>query len=384
MKDNYKYIETLITRAISNDEISGASICAAQHGRIIYRECFGYRDKENKLPMENDTIFRMFSMTKPVTAAAAMILTERGLIRYTDPVKYYIPAFESMIVEDEKGTRPANRDITIRDLLSMTSGLVYPEDNPAGCKMGGIFDEIKRGNASGAQLTTMEIAEKIGRSPLMFSPGERWHYGTSADIMGAVIEAVSGMKYSDFLRKEIFEPLDMQDTGFYIPKEKYHRLAQIYDRKENGLVPYEDFYLGLTDYKAPPAFESGGAGLVSTIDDYLKFGQMLLEGGRNILSRSSASLMTENMLNDVQKSFAHEWDSVKGYGYGCFMRILEDRTAGGYLAGQGEFGWDGWTGNYFSADPKNDLVFLYFIQNCGAGTTDLMHRVKNIIYSEIL
>lgn len=383
MKDNYRYIEKLITNAIENDEIAGASVCAARHGQIIYRECFGFRDKENRLPMKKNTIFRMFSMSKPITAAAAMILIERGLIRYTDPVKYYIPAFEGMTVEDENGTRPAERDITIRDLLSMTSGLVYPEDNPAGRKMGGIFDEIKRGNASGEQLTTMEIAEKIGKSPLMFSPGERWHYGTSADIMGAVIEAVSDMKYGDFLRKEIFEPLGMEDTGFYIPEEKYHRLAQIYDRTDKGLVPYEDFYLGLTDYKAPPAFESGGAGLVSTIEDYLKFGQMLLSYGNDILSSDAVSLMTKNMLNDTQKSYAHEWDSVKGCGYGCFMRILEDRTAGGYLAGEGEFGWDGWTGNYFSADPKNDLVFLYFIQNCGAGTTDLMHRVKNIIYSQI-
>lgn len=383
MKENYKYIEKLITRAISDDEIAGASVCAVQNGQTIYRECFGYRDKENKLPMEKDTIFRMFSMTKPITAAAAMILTERGILRYTDPVKYYLPAFENMTVEDENGTRPAERDITIRDLLSMTSGLVYPEDNPAGRKMGGIFDEIKQGNASGKQLSTMEIAEKIGRSPLMFSPGERWHYGTSADIVGAVIEAVTGMKYGEFLRKEVFEPLGMQDTGFYIPEEKYHRLAQIYDPTEKGLVPYTDLHLGLTDYKNPPAFESGGAGLVSTIDDYLKFGQSLIDGKERILSRNAVSLLTENMLNDTQKNYAREWDSMKGYGYGCFMRVLEDRTAGGYLAPEGEFGWDGWTGNYFSADPKNGLVFLYFIQKCGSGTTDLMHRVKNIIYSEI-
>ncbi len=377
---NLDCIDKLVNDAVSAGEIAGASIRAIHNGRTICSLTYGYADKEKGIKMSEDTIFRLFSMTKPITAAAVMILLEKGLVRYTDPVKKFIPAFSEPVVEDKNGTRPAERDITIRDLLSMTSGLTYPEETPAGRKMGALFYEIKERNFGSSPLTTMEIAERAGKLPLCFSPGESWMYGTSADIAGAVVEAVSGKSFGSFLKDEIFEPLDMYDTGFYIPEEKYSRLAQIYLPTENGLVPFTDFHLGLTDYRKPPAFESGGAGLVSTAEDYGKFA-LMLAGGGDILGKNTVSLMTKNMLNAKQKEAAHNWDSIKGHGYGCFMRISEDPTVNGNISPAGEFGWDGWTGNYFSVDPVNNFIFLYFIQNCGAGSTELMYRVKNIVYS---
>ena len=387
MSERLNRIDEIIGGEISNGNIAGASVRAIYKGSDIYRKSFGYADRENNIPMTDDTIFRMFSMTKPITAAAAMLLLERGMIELAYPVKWFVKSFESPMVEDENGVRPAERDVTVRDLLSMTSGICYPDEwSPAGRKMTAVFDEIKRRNNNDSPLSTAETAELIGKCPLAFTPGKCWMYGASADVLGAVIEAVSGKRFSEFIRQEILDPLEMNDTGFYLPQEKYSRLAQIYEQHGNAICPYTDLYLGLTDYSRPPAFESGGAGLVSTVSDYSNFASMLLNNGtykgRKILGRKTVQLMKSNLLNDEQLKTVG-WDSMAGYGYGSFMRILLDKTIGGYNFSEGEFGWDGWTGNYFSIDPSEDLIFLYFIQKTYSGCTDVTRKIKSVIYSEI-
>lgn len=388
MYEKLNRIAPLIEKDIADNRISGASVCVIHKGNEIYSENFGYADRENKKPMTDDTIFRLFSMTKPITAAAAMILLERGVIRLTDPVKRYIGSFNAPMVIDETETYPAERDVTIHDLLNMTSGISYPEDTPSGRFSGGVFDRIKSGNLGKTEpMTTLAVAEELGKCPLAFTPGKQWLYGASADVMGAVIERAADKSLGDFMKDEIFTPLGMNDTGFYIPPEKYSRLAQIYVNGDDNIYPFTDLHLGLTDYRKPPSFESGGAGLVSTVSDYSSFAKMLLNKGRTenaeILGRKTAELMLKNYLSKEQLRTAMLWDSMKGFGYGCYMRHLEDNTVSGHNSGIGEYGWDGWTGNFFSVNPSEELIYLYFIQNGGAGTTETCLNVKSIVYSAI-
>ncbi|MCC8043488.1 MAG: beta-lactamase family protein [Oscillospiraceae bacterium] len=389
MYENFDRIAKMVSDDIDGGGIAGASVAVFHKGKQVYNGNFGYADKEKGVPMSDNTMFRMFSMTKPVTACAAMILMEQGKISFNDPLKWYLPTFENPQVLDEKGTRPADRDILLKDLMSMTSGICYPEDSPAGRKMGEVWWRVSTEQAEkGYSLSTHDFALEMGKIPLAFTPGERWMYGASADIMGAVIEVCSGMKLSEFMEKEIFAPLGMKDTGFYIPAEKYDRLATCYyyDDKQGCLAPFTEPQLCLTEYRTPPSFESGGAGLVSTIADYGRFGMMLANGGElegvRILGRKTVDFMTENMLTEKQKA-SLEWDSMRGYGYGNLMRILENRSNAACNASLGEFGWGGWTGNFFMADRTENLVFLYFIQRAGAGTTPLALRLKNTVNSAI-
>lgn len=238
-------------------------------------------------------------------------------------------------------------------------------------------------------LSTREFALEMGSVPLAFDPGEKWMYGASADVMGAVIEAVSGMKLSEFLAQEIFEPLGMKDTGFYVPENKMERFAARYNMTEKGNEPYFGHDLCLTDYTVPPTFESGGAGLVSTIEDYSKFVKMLMGSGTyngvNILGRKTVELMrTDGFTAEQYESVSEScWDSMVGQSYSNFMRILRDPAKAGSNGTKGEYGWDGWMGCYFCIDPKEELAFLYFIQQTNSGCTDFVRKLQHIIWGAL-
>ncbi len=387
--EKLKYMSDIINKEIEDGFISGASAAVVKNGEVVFRQEYGYADIENQKKMKNDTIFRLFSLTKPITAAAAMILFERGLIDLETPVKNYISDFENMSVIKNGEYIPADKDITLHHLLNMTAGLVYGGDwCESGAEMQKLFDELKSRMAQGEEISTQEIAKHIARKPLMFHPGESWTYGTCADVMGAVIEKVSGIKLSEFLKKEIFDPLEMFDAGFYIPEDKYDRLAQIYyyDDAEKKLKVFEDFHLLLTDYRKPPAFESGGAGLVSTPDDYIKFALMLLNKGeyqgKRILGRKTVEYMTANQMTDWQMPALY-YGATKGYGYGNYMRVLTDKAAASTNASIGEFGWDGWTGDYVTISPEDNMIFLYFIQRCGAGCNETTRKLRQVVYGAV-
>ena len=387
MFEKLENIAPIIENAIECNAFTGCNVAVVSQNDTVYSRSFGLADKEKNIPMTEDKIFRLFSLSKPVTAAAAMILLERGKIELRYPIKWFLPTFEAPKVLDENGERPAERDITIGDLLSMTSGIPYPEGTPSGQAMGELWGKQSYNYENGGELyNTYDFALEMGKRPLSFTPGEKWMYGASADIMGAVIEAVSGMKFSEFLKKEIFEPLGMKDTGFYIPEDKYSRLAQVYDRTDTGNIPFTEHNLCTTDYRKPPAFESGGAGLVSTIGDYSNFVKMLINDGTfgnvNIIGRKTAQLMRMNFLNTAQMN-SLGWDSMIGHGYGSFMRVLTSPTEAGLNASAGSFGWDGWLGCYFCIDPAEKLGFLYFIQQTNSGCTDITRKVQNIVWSAI-
>lgn len=379
-------IATIINQEIEKGEIAGANIMVLHKGKEIFFDCYGYADKENKIPVKRDTIFRLFSMSKPITAVATMILVERGEIDVRDAVSKYIPAFAGQRVWCDGKEIPTERDITVWDCLNMTTGIPYPDLSfESGRQMDELFKELIARRENGEEVTTMDYVNRIAQVPLAFQPGERWMYGLSADILGAVIEAVSGKKYSKFLQDEIFLPLGMKDTGFYVPADKEWRFAKNYDMVNGELVPFTRSHLG-EYYKQDVAFESGGAGMVSTIEDYSHFVQMLVNNGTyngtRILGRKTVDYMAQNHLRPEQMG-ALNWDSNLGCGYGCLMRILINQSAAGTNGSLGEFGWDGWTGNYMTVDRSEELGILYFIQRCGAGFTPAMRKLRCVIYGSI-
>lgn len=380
-------ITDMLRDQVESGTVKGASAMVLKNGQPIYRANVGMADEARGIKWENDTIVRLYSMTKPITAAAAMILFDRGKLDLQDKVEWFIPSFRNQRVLTEEGEFPVNTPIAIKDLLNMTSGLCYPDGwFPAGAKMQELYDRLDKEYKEGSPADTMKYAELIGQQPLAFQPGEKWLYGTSADILGAVIEVVSGKKFGDFLREELFEPLGMVDTDFYVPEEKLCRFAENYEPKDGELIPCMWQHLGLTYLcRKKPEFESGGAGLCSTMDDYAAFATMLLNKGvyhgRRILSENAVRYLTSPQLTDKQAAETG-WDSMYGYNYGNLMRICkEDCGSIGINTRKGEYGWDGWLGCFFANDPENGYTFLYFIQRCGGLGQRPIRMIKQIVYA---
>ncbi|MFT4146870.1 MAG: serine hydrolase domain-containing protein [Mobilitalea sp.] len=387
--ENLEYLSRVIKKEIDAGKISGAAICVLHENKQVFRKEYGLADIEKERPIKQDTIYRMFSMTKPVTAVAAMILFERGELNLLSPVSDYLEGFKNQEVWTDNGLVELNRSVTIQDLLNMTSGVVYPDGSfEVGRQMGALYDEAARLFEQDTPLNTVDFCNHMGQVPLAFQPGDHWHYSASADVLGAVIEVASGKRFSEFLREEIFTPLGMVDTDFYVPDEKMERFAQMYDYIEDKkqLEPFRNYFLGLYHYESSPAFESGGAGLVSTIDDYARFALMLANNGVyngvRILGKKSVDYLGVPQLTKEQAA-TYNWDSISGYSYGNLMRILVDPVKAGSNGTIGEFGWDGWAGNYFMVDRKENLVMLYMIQRCGGTNPNLMRRLRANIYGAI-
>lgn len=366
--------------------VKGAAACVLKDGQPIYKGWYGMADEARGIKWTEDTIVRLYSMTKPITAAAAMILMDRGQLDLQDKVSWYIEGFKNQKVLDENGRRDVESEVTIKQLLDMTSGLCYPDDwFPAGAEMSKLYTRLDEEYKAGNPSDTLQYANLIGQQPLAFQPGEKWLYGTSADILGAVIEVVSKKKFGDFLKEELFEPLGMVDTDFYVPEEKLCRFAENYEPKDDKLIPCEWQHLGLTYLcRKPPEFQSGGAGLCSTMNDYAAFATMLLNKGmyhgRRILSENAVRYLTSPQLTDKQQSEL-TWDSMIGYNYGNLMRICKsDSDGAGISTYEGEYGWDGWLGCFFANDPKNGYTFLYFIQRCGGLGQRPIRLIKQIVY----
>ncbi|MCD8014847.1 MAG: beta-lactamase family protein [Lachnospiraceae bacterium] len=453
-------MEEILRQEIRDGGIPGASFAVLHHGETVIRRHINYAP---------DAIFRVYSMSKPITAVAAHILWERGKLDWNTPLFYYLPEYEHMNVLTDQGLVPAARPIVLMDLLRMTSGIVYPDTDPAGKEMDTLFSRIQKEIAQGKQTSTQELCRLIAEQPLAFHPGERWRYGLSCDVMGAVIEKVADRPLSEFYENEIFRPLGMEDTGFYVPKEKQERFTTLYEvsermetpsceaqrqddlpisnrcamgesveapppfgqrqndspmqnrcamgesveapppfgRRQNDSPMQNRFAMGesaaplrykeaagrhlcLTECLTPPAFESGGAGIVSTLDDYAKFADMLAHYGSaaslrladcaahpdelyvercdglgkagccRILGRKTVESFEHGQLSEAQKKTIY-FDQIRGFTYGNFMRVYDDRTEAACSGDVGEFGWDGWTGPYFMANPKEEFAFVLML-----------------------
>lgn len=371
---------------------AGVNLLVLKDGKEVVYEQYGYRDLENKIPFSRDTIMRLYSMSKPVTAAAVMILMDRGLLDISNCICWMLPGFSEAYVVDENGNRTkASQQISVKDLLNMTSGLPYPaygtQFEGVNCIFGELVDRLYTDN----QMSTKEWAERMGKVDLTFNPGERFMYGTSADILGYVVEHVSGMKFGEFLRKEIFEPLGMNDTGFFVEESKRDRLSKVYRTNyEKWCVEHSPTNnLGIRYDMRPNAFESGGAGLCSTLDDYAKFATMLLNGGvyngKRILSETAVKYMTSASLTPWQKeSFNRDWRSLTGFSYGNLMRNMTEPGAALQFGEVGEYGWDGWLGCYFENYPQSNMTILIGMQRTDCGTCALTRKLINAVRRDLL
>ena len=376
-------------KAVDGGTASGMNFLAFKDGKEIAYCEYGYRDIENKKPMTRDTIFRMYSSSKPVTAAAAMLLISRGVIDIGEDISSYLPEFTNVNV-NQKGNRiPADRGITVKDLLNMTSGLPYPDENTAGGRQcDEVFAKLDRRLYGDAPMTTKEFSELMAENDLCFHPGDHFMYGVSADILGALIERVTGTKLSEFMQTEFFAPLGMEDTGFYVPAEKADRTAKVYDLIDGRLTEVKTNHLGIKyTLDIPPAFESGGAGICSTLDDYAKFAEMLLNygsyEGNQIIPERAVRYMIKGGLTELQKADLQSgWDDLYGYTYGNLVRVCEDESKAIVLSSKGEYGWNGWLGTYFSNEPVHGITILMGVQRIGGDTGVLARKLKNIVMCE--
>ncbi len=382
-------IEEALQRSIQKGELAGASVLLLKDGKELLYTDAGYANIEKDKPFVRNTICRIYSMTKPITAAAAMLLMERGLLELGQPVGDILDSFKNQTYWHEGEEKPVKRNMLVKDLLCMTSGLSYGGEDPAGQQVWRILEDADARLYGKNPMTTMEFADRIGHCSLSFNPGDGWLYGTGADIIGAVIEKLTGMRYGEFLKKEFFEPLGMEDTGFYVPAEKYERLADVYESTKDGVKLYVTNNLGIKyTQDVPAAFESGGAGLVSTIDDYAKFATMLMQNGRyegkRILKVKTVEFMTKaKLLPWQQEALWRGWDGMYGYTYGNLLRIMEEPGMAQFNTYRGEYGWDGWLGTYFCNSPENKLTILLFCQRKDSGTMDVTKRIRNIIAANI-
>lgn len=413
-------VHNTMEKAVENCEVAGISLLVEQNGEELCYCQAGMADREGNRPMSRDTIFRLYSQSKPITAAAAMILMERGELDLCQPVADFLPAYaeqyyttqENSIgdaaaggkVGKEAGERicditdadrkPVLQPMRVFDLLRMTSGLVYPDDlTVSGRQAAAVFEEMDKRLHTKEAMRTKAVADALAGCTLAFEPGSSWRYGTSADVLGAVIEAASGMRFGAFLEKELFAPLGMKDTAFWVPEEKQSRLAVTYEtvrtEEGNALLRYEGDNLAVCNsMDKPPAFESGGAGLASTLDDYMRFAKMLMQGGvldgTRILQPATVRYMVGGELLEHQQKAFEKWIGLEGFSYGNLMRVCKNPARSGFPAGKGEYGWDGWLGVYFANFPEERLTLLMGTQKKDAGTFALTRKLRNVVLSEVL
>ncbi len=388
MRDKLKLIQECMYRAVYKQEVAGVVALEVKEGKEVLFAKSGFADIKNGIPISRDTIFRLYSQSKPITAAAAMMLVEDGIIDLGEPVGNYIDSFnnQTYLSKGKVHKVPVDKKMRIRDLMNMTSGLVYPGiGTPTEVSVGRLMNGMEKRLGTDKMMSTMEFAEKIGKIPLNFLPGSHFQYGTSADVLGAVIEKASGMTFGDFVRARILDPLRMKDTDFYVPDSKKDRLSKAYKNVKGRLVEYHGDRLVIRNDGGLNPFESGGAGLFSTVDDYARFGQMLLNNGKfgnkQILTPNSIKYLTSGRLNKDQQIDFDNWQGLEGFTYGNLMRVMDDPSQASIIGSKGEYGWDGWLGAYFVNDPSTKTTFIMLVQRFDYGTGPLTRKLRNIIFS---
>ena len=358
--------------------IPGADLAICIKGKEVYRHRTGFADLESQTPIAPDTLYPMYSMTKVITCVSALRLYEEGIYKLNEPLSEYLPEFRNMKVRvvrenGEVETIPAVNPIRIVDLFTMSSGLTYNKTPEFG----------KLEKRTKENFTLKEFSTAISKDPLYFEPGTRWHYGFSHDILGYLIEVLSGKKLSEYFFENIFAPLGMEDTFFRLPKEKEKRFVSCYEYDEKSKKHKKQKRLPFR-FDLKYKFEGGGGGLISTVDDYIKFTNVLCAGGTaknkyRILSNPTIELMRANHLDKVRMR-DYDWLHHSGYGYGLGVRIMVDKAAGGSNSSIGEYGWSGMAGTYVLIDPAMDLTYVYAQQLIPSNEEYVAPRLRNVIY----
>lgn len=381
-------------RYLDPKKIAGTLTLVARHGRVAYLSPLGLMDIERNKPMTEDTIFRIYSMTKPITSVALMMLYEQGFFQLNDQVDKFIPEWKNLRAYGSGNhplfltTRP-ERPMTIRDLMTHTSGLTYAFMERT--NVDAAYRQLDVGVLGGGG-TLREMIEKLATLPLEFSPGTKWNYSVSTDVLGYLVERMSGMPFDVYLKTNIFDPLKMVDTAFYVPPEKIGRFAANYSRQPDKTLKLEDDP-GNSAYSKPPTFFSGGGGLVSTAADYYRFCQMLLNGGdlegARIIGRKTIELMTMNHLpggKDLSELSVSTFTQIategNGFGLGFSVHLGSDKSQ--VIGSIGEYAWGGAASTAFWIDPVEDLIVIFLTQFMPNATFNFRNQLKAIIYPAIL
>jgi len=370
-------IGPMLEGVVGSGDLSGVVSLVWRRGEIVQLDTVGKRDIANALPMQRDTLFRIASMTKPITSVAAMMLVEDGKIALGDPITKWLPEFADMqVLKRADGPLdeiyPSPRAITVEDLLTHRSGLAYgftsigPIGKAHEAKLGAVLDSPHAPD---------EWLKRLASLPLSYVPGERFHYSHSTDVLGFLVGRAAGTSYRDFIMKRILTPLGMRDTDFYVPKEKRARAAVVYqqDQATGTLSP-----VPFPQYDTPPAFTAGGGGLISTLDDYLSFARMMLNGGeldgRRYLKRETVELMHTNRLTPEQRAIPFLglpfWAGA-GFGLGLSVVMEPEKHEWMGAASKGAFGWPGAFGTWWQADPQKEMILIFLIQNYTPLTPDM-------------
>ena len=385
----------LLSRYVQPEKIAGCLTLVSRHGEIAHLSAMGSMDRERNKPMSTDTIFRFYSMTKPITSVALMQLHERGAFQLTDPVSRFIPQWRDLQVMcggewPNFETRPADRPMSIRDVLSHQSGLTY------GFMEGSLemaynkADVYQAGTMKGRDLQSM--IDRLAEMPLKFSPGDNWNYGVSTDVCGYLVQVLSGQPFDEYLQEHIFDPLGMEDTGFDVPAEKIDRFAANYERGPDKQLRLLDDP-ATSNYAEPQTFFSGGGGLVSTAHDYHRFCQMMLNEGEldgvRLLGPKTIELMKMNHLPGGQDlseralgSFSETANDGVGFGLGFAMIVDLPRTQN--VGSIGEYYWGGAASTIFWIDPAEDMIVIFLTQFMPSGTFNFRGQIKQILYPGLL
>jgi len=385
-------IQPVMQSYIDNNQLAGIATLVYRHGQIVHSENLGYRNIVTETPIADNTIYRLYTMTKPITAIAMMQLYEQGKYLLTDPVSKYIPAFASTRVFDSmegyrmtyvKQAPPLN----ILHLLTHTSGLSL-----------GIFDNspvedlYRKQDLLNRKQTYEEQIEKLTNLPLLFQPGTAWRYGMSTDVCGYLVEVLSGIPFADYVHEHICKPLNMPDTFFVLPESKAHRLSELYSHNEDGeLIPLEAGTYRIRDYTTPTPSPSGGAGLLSTLPDYLNLCIMLLNkgafNGQHILGQKTVEYMTRNHLAPALLPFGTGDNHYVGHGFGLMSPVVMDSGQTGFIASDGEYSWKTAGDTYFFISPQDDLIGLFFTQYLPTGHAprpDARDKFRTLVYQAII
>jgi CubicO group peptidase (beta-lactamase class C family) len=393
--------EHLQARYVDAGRIAGCQVVVARHGHVGYFRSFGARDLERSAPVDERTIWRIYSMTKPITGVALMSLYERGMFQLNDPVTRFIPEWRDLKVS-ERGPDGAvrlvdpERPMTVRDLMMHMSGLGFAD----GPTLADLFSERSRpgerpssGLRPGPPGTLQTMIERYAGYPLEFHPGRHWFYSVSTDVCGRLVEIISGQRFDDYLRQVLFEPLGMWDTGFMVPDDKVDRFAACYRRDSaKKLVLTDDPQR--SRYRQEPSFLSGGGGLVSTTADYLRFCEMMRNGGElggmRIMGRKTIELMTSNHLpgdGDLQSVvFPGGYSEVAfaGMGFGLTVAVAKAPTVTQVIGSAGEYLWGGAASTTFWVDPAEDLVVIFMTQLIPSGTFNFRGQLKTLVYPALI
>ena len=383
----------LIRRYIEPGKIAGCQVLVARHGSVGYFRSFGHADRERGRPMADDTIFRIYSMTKPVTGVALLSLYEQGHFQLDDPVHRFIPELRDLKVRqrDEDGQRQLvapHRPVSIRDVLMHTSGFGYETLRPMGSDVGTVPAGVFGSNST---FTLADLMGRLAETPLHFQPGTHWLYSVSIDVCARLVEVISGQRFDEYLRSTLFEPLGMADTGFHVPDADIDRFAALYRRRarDKSLALSEDPVE--STFRTPPALLMGGGGLVSTSADYLRFCQMLLNGGEldgvRILGRKTVELMASNHLSGgvALSEVAQGYGEVgfAGMGFGLTVAVSQGPVATGVVGSAGSYLWGGMASTAFWIDPVEDLTVIFMTQLVPSGTFNFRSQLQTLVYGAL-